>query len=89
MSNVCCVTVTVVPEMKLYRSTLPPPTTMLPIVFAFVIRYLAKGERSAWWAAALVTFAVSTIHPLIAAMLALALAKPAAMRKPVESSGVA
>lgn len=49
------------------------PTTMLPVAFAFTLRYLAKGQRSAWWTAAVVAFAVSTIHPLIAAMLALAL----------------
>jgi hypothetical protein len=49
------------------------PMTMLPVVFAFTMRYLGSGRGSSWLAAALVTFAVSTIHPLIAAMLALAL----------------
>lgn len=49
------------------------PVTMLPVVFAFTFRYLEKGRIEVWLAAALVTFAVSTIHPLIAAMLALAL----------------
>jgi len=49
------------------------PATMLPIAFALVIRYLADGRGGIWWTAALVTFAVSTIHPLIAAMMAMAL----------------
>ena len=49
------------------------PATMLPIAFALVIRYLAGGRGGIWWTAALVTFAVSTIHPLIAAMMAMAL----------------
>lgn len=49
------------------------PTTMLPIVFAFTLRYMANGQGRAWWIAAIATFAVSTIHPLIAAMMALAL----------------
>ncbi|MCX6043752.1 MAG: tetratricopeptide repeat protein, partial [Chloroflexi bacterium] len=50
------------------------PMTMLPVGFAFTMRYLADGKKSAWWTAALVAFAVSTIHPLIAAMMALGLA---------------
>lgn len=49
------------------------PMTMLPLVFAFTMRYMATGQRRAWWTAAVATFAVSTIHPLIAAMMALAL----------------
>jgi tetratricopeptide (TPR) repeat protein len=49
------------------------PVTMLPVVMALGIHYLRQGERGAWWAAAVGTLAVSAIHPLIAAMLALAL----------------
>ncbi|MFN8440870.1 MAG: tetratricopeptide repeat protein [Caldilineaceae bacterium] len=49
------------------------PTVMLPVAFALAIRYLAQGERRLWLITALICFAVSTIHPLIAAMLALAL----------------
>jgi len=49
------------------------PVTMLPVVFALSIRFLRNGKRSAWWTAALVAVAVSIIHPLIAAMSALAL----------------
>lgn len=49
------------------------PVTMLPVIVAFAIQYLRDGRWSAWLAAAVATFAVSTIHPLIAAMLALAL----------------
>ena len=48
--------------------------TMLPVVFALSIRYLRQGQRGAWIAAAIATFAVSSIHALIAVMLALALA---------------
>ncbi len=48
------------------------PITMLPVVFAFAIHYVRSGRRATWVAAAVATFAVSTIHPLIAAMLALA-----------------
>jgi tetratricopeptide (TPR) repeat protein len=47
------------------------PVTMLPVVFAFSIRYVRNGRFEAWLAAAVATFAVSTIHPLVAAMLAL------------------
>jgi tetratricopeptide (TPR) repeat protein len=47
------------------------PVTMLPVVFAFCIRYVRDGCFEAWLAAAVATFAVSTIHPLVAAMLAL------------------
>jgi len=50
------------------------PMTMLPVGFAFALRYLADGKQSAWWTAALIAFSVSTIHPLIAAMMALGLA---------------
>ncbi|NJN81873.1 MAG: hypothetical protein HC802_06015 [Caldilineaceae bacterium] len=50
------------------------PVTMLPVVFGLSIRFLQRGQAAAWFAAALAAFAVSTIHPLIAAMLALALA---------------
>ncbi|GAB4531207.1 MAG: hypothetical protein Kow0063_10130 [Anaerolineae bacterium] len=49
------------------------PVTMLPVVFAFSIRHVRSGRRDAWLAAAVATFAVSTIHPLVAAMSALAL----------------
>lgn len=49
------------------------PMTMLPLVFAFTLRYLATGQQRTWGTAAVATFAVSTIHPLIAAMMALAL----------------
>ena len=49
------------------------PVTMLPVVLALGIHYLRQGQRGAWWAAAVATLAVSAIHPLIAAMLALAL----------------
>ena len=49
------------------------PVTMLPVVFAFAIRFIRDGGWRAWLAAAVATFAVSTIHPLIAAMLALAI----------------
>ena len=49
------------------------PITMLPVVMALGIHYLRQGERGAWWAAAVATLAISAIHPLIAAMLALAL----------------
>lgn len=49
------------------------PVSMLPVVFAFAIRYIRDGRRDTWLAAAMATVAVSTIHPLIAAMQALAL----------------
>ena len=49
------------------------PVTMLPVIFAFAIRFVRDGKWQSWLAAAIATFAVSTIHPLIAAMLALAL----------------
>ncbi len=49
------------------------PVTMLPVVFALAIRTIQSGRRDAWLAAAVATLAVSTIHPLVAAMLALAL----------------
>ncbi len=49
------------------------PVTMLPVIFALAITFLRNGNWWAWLAAAVATFAVSTIHPLIAAMLALAL----------------
>ena len=49
------------------------PVTMLPVIFAFAIRFVRDGKWQSWLAAAVATFAVSTIHPLIAAMLALAL----------------
>ena len=49
------------------------PVTMLPIIFAFAISFIREGRWRAWIAAAAATFAVSTIHPLIAAMLALAI----------------
>lgn len=49
------------------------PVTLLPVAFALSLHYLRQGRRAAWLGAALVAFAVSAIHPLIAAMLALAL----------------
>ncbi len=49
------------------------PVTMLPVIFALAITFIRGGNRQVWLAAAVATFAVSTIHPLIAAMLALAL----------------
>ena len=49
------------------------PVTMLPVIFALGIRYLAAGERRVWGLAAAATLAVSAIHPLIAVMLALGL----------------
>jgi tetratricopeptide (TPR) repeat protein len=49
------------------------PVTMLPVIFALAISFVRGGNWWAWLAAAVATFAVSTIHPLIAAMLALAL----------------
>lgn len=49
------------------------PVTMLPVIFAFAMRFVRDGGWRAWLAAAVATFAVSTIHPLIAAMLALAI----------------
>ena len=50
------------------------PVTMLPVIFAFAIRFVRDGRHDTWLAAAVAAFAVSTIHPLVAAMLALALA---------------
>jgi tetratricopeptide (TPR) repeat protein len=50
------------------------PLTMLPVVFAMAIRFVRHGKRRAWGLAALSTVAVSAIHPLVAAMLALGLA---------------
>jgi hypothetical protein len=53
--------------------------TMLPVVAALAIRYTGSGRqesriaRATWLAAALAGFAVSSIHALIAAMLALTL----------------
>ena len=49
------------------------PIVMLPIVFAFTIRFMRSGGYRMWLVAALSTLAVSAIHPLIAAMMALAL----------------
>ena len=49
------------------------PVIILPLVFALAIRFIREGRRDLWLAAAIAAFAVSTIHPLIAAMLALAL----------------
>jgi len=45
---------------------------LLPPCFALAIRYLRNGRLDVWVAAAVVAFATSTIHPLGAAMLALA-----------------
>ena len=47
--------------------------TMLPIVFAFALRYVRFRRYEDWFAAAIAAIAVSLIHPLIAAMLALGL----------------
>ena len=47
------------------------PVTMLPVIFAFAIIFIRDGGWRAWLAAAVATLAVSAIHPLIAAMLAL------------------
>lgn len=47
--------------------------TMLPVVLALAIRYARTGRRDVWIAAAMASFAVSSIHALTAAMLALAL----------------
>lgn len=55
------------------------PVTMLPVAFALAIRFVRGGARQVWVAAAVVTLAVSAIHPLIAAMLALALGAFAAL----------
>jgi len=49
------------------------PGTMLPVIFAFAMRFVRDGGWRSWFAAAVATFAVSTIHPLIAAMFALAI----------------
>ncbi len=46
---------------------------LLPPCFALAIRFIRNGRLVAWLAAAIVSFAASTIHPLGAAMLALAL----------------
>lgn len=48
------------------------PVTMLPVIFALAITFIRDGGWRTWLAAAVATLAVSTIHPLIAAMLALA-----------------
>jgi hypothetical protein len=48
--------------------------TMLPVVFALTLRYVRQGRCDVWTAAVIATFSVSTIHALVAAMLALALA---------------
>jgi len=47
--------------------------TMLPVVVALAISFVRLRRRDIWMAAAIATFAVSSIHALIAAMLALAL----------------
>jgi tetratricopeptide (TPR) repeat protein len=49
------------------------PVTMVPVVLALGMHFLRQGGKGVWWAAAVATLAVSAIHPLIAAMLALAL----------------
>jgi len=54
------------------------PIVMLPVAFAFAIRFLAAHSFRAWLVAAIAALAVSAIHPLIAAMMALALAAFAA-----------
>lgn len=49
------------------------PATMLPVVFAFALRFVRDGRREAWVTATFASAAISFIHPLIAAMCALAL----------------
>lgn len=49
------------------------PITLLPVAFAFTIYFFRDGDYRAWTVAALTAFAVSAIHPLIAAMMAMAL----------------
>ncbi len=49
------------------------PVTMLPVIFALAISFIRDGGWRTWLAAAIATLAVSTIHPLIAAMLALSI----------------
>lgn len=46
---------------------------LLPPVFALALRFLHQGRRDIWLIAVIASFAASTIHPLSAAMLALAL----------------
>lgn len=48
--------------------------TMLPVIFALAIRFMRSRRLAAFVTAALASFAVSAIHPLIAAMLAMGLA---------------
>jgi tetratricopeptide (TPR) repeat protein len=48
--------------------------TMLPVVFALVLHFWRHGRWEAILAACVAAFAVSAVHPLIAAMLALAVA---------------
>lgn len=55
------------------------PATMLPVILGLVFMGMTTRPGKIWWPAALATFAVSTIHPLIAAMLALSLAALAAL----------
>ena len=55
------------------------PMALLPVVVALTMRFLRQGQRETWALAALSTLAVSAIHPLIAAMLALALTAFAAL----------
>lgn len=50
------------------------PALILPVVFALAMRFCRGGQAAVWWAAALATFAVSAIHPLVAVMLAVGLA---------------
>ncbi|MCA9921078.1 MAG: tetratricopeptide repeat protein, partial [Anaerolineales bacterium] len=47
---------------------------LVPMVLALAIRFVRNGRRDVWVTAVIAAFATSTIHPLSAAMLALALA---------------
>ncbi len=48
--------------------------TMLPVAIGLAIHFLRERNRVAWLASFIVAFAISTIHPLVSAMLALGLA---------------
>ena len=48
-------------------------TLLVPPCIALAIRFVRNGRRDAWLGAAIVALAASTIHPLSAAMLAMAL----------------
>ena len=50
------------------------PVAILPVLFAFAIRFVRDGHWRAWWVAAVVCWTASTIHPFMAAMAAAGLA---------------